>query len=240
MNISKGIGCVALMMLVFLMAAPMASGDVYWESEQVSKGVPGQPDGTKTVKTYYTANAIRTEAGDFTTIMDLDAMMMYQLNATAKTYTQVKMDQIAMPGMDEKQAQAIQEMMKKMMEDIKITPTTETKKIAGYNCTKYNMTMMGATNDYWLSKEVKEYEELKAISAKMIEIFARNPILKQMNIMGMMDKLDGFPVQMIINVMGGGSITTTLKHIEKTTVDKNLFKTPEEYKLQQVSVPKGK
>ena len=122
-----------------------------------------------------------------------------------------------------------------MMAAIKITPTTETKEIAGYRCAKYTMTMPGSTNEYWLSKDVKEYEELKTISAKMMAIFERNPMLKQMNMMGMMDKLDGFPVQMVLHVMKG-TITTTLKRIEKTTVENNLFKVPEGYKL----APKAK
>jgi hypothetical protein len=231
MKTSKGIKGLIVVFLC-LVVSPLAYGDIYWESEQVTKGVEGQQDGTTLVKTYFTANAIRTETGDLTTIMDLNAMMMYQLDPTTKTYTQMKMDQLAMPGMDEKQAQAVQEMMKEMMKDLKITPTNETKKIAGYTCQKYTLTVMMTTTDYWLSQEVKEYAEMKAISSKMIEAFARNPMLKQMNIMGMINQLDGFPVQTVIQVMDG-TITNTLKRIEKTTVNQSLFKVPAGYTLQQ-------
>jgi hypothetical protein len=231
MNTSKWIKGLIVVFLC-LVVSPLAYGDIYWESEQVTKGIEGQQDETTLVKTYFMANAIRTETGDLITIMDLDAMMMYQLDPTTKTYTQMKMDQIAMPGMDEKQAQAVQEMMKEMMKNVKITPTNETQKIAGYMCKKYTLTVMTTTTDYWLSKEVKEYAEMKAISSKMIEAFARNPMLKQMNIMGMIDQLDGFPVQTVIQMMGG-AITNTLKRIEKTTVDQSLFKVPVGYTLQK-------
>jgi hypothetical protein len=127
--------------------------------------------------------------------------------------------------------------MQEMMNSIQVTSTDETKEIAGYTCTKYTLAMMGMTHDYWLSKEVEEYEELKAISTKMMMIFEKNPMLKQANIMGMMDQLDGFPIQMIINVMGGGTITTTLKKIEKMSLDKNLFNVPEGYTL--IQMPQG-
>lgn len=233
MNHRRWISWVTLVIISILAVSPMAYGDVYWESKQVTKGIPGQKDGTEDVKTYYTTTAIRTDVGDQITIMDLDGMMMYQLDATNKTYTQVRMDKLEMPGMDEQQLQAMQEMMKQMMDELKITPTNETKKIAGYKCTKYNLTLMMETHEYWISREVKEYQELKAISTKMLKIFERNPMLQHTNIAGMMEKFDGFPVQMILNTMGG-TITTTLTHIETISLDKKLFKVPAGYIRQQI------
>ena len=58
-------------------------------------------------------------------------------------------------------------MMKKMMGETRITPTNETKKIAGYNCKKYNMQVMMMQIEYWVTKEISHYEELKEIGENM-------------------------------------------------------------------------
>jgi len=128
-------------------------------------------------------------------------------------------------------------MMKNMMGSIQVTPTQETRNIAGYNCQKYLVSGgMMMNSDYWLSKDVKGYEEVKEIGKKISGVFDDNPMMKQMNIAGMMGQLDGFPVQTVMNIMQGTS-TTTLKKIEKKSLDKSLFSVPEGYTLEQSKMP---
>jgi hypothetical protein len=213
----------------------LARADLYWESEQVTKGVQGQPDRTQTVKNYMTDSASRTDMGDHVTIMDFDKKVIYQLNPTAKTYIKSDMKDIGRPpGMKDEEAQAFQEMMRKMIGEVKVVPTNEKKKIAGYNCTKYELAMMATRSEYWLSKEVKGYEEMKAVGRKMAGVFDSNPMLKQMNIAGMMSQLDGFPVQMVTSLMGG-SITSTLKKVEVKKLEKDLFNVPTGYTEQKAT-----
>ena len=95
---------------------------------------------------------------------------------------------------------------------------------------------MMMNSDYWLSKDVKGYEEIKEIGKKIAGVFDENPMMKQMNIAGMMGQLDGFPVQMVMNIMKGTS-TTTLKKIEKKSLDKSLFSVPEGYTQTQSKMP---
>ncbi|OEU77644.1 MAG: hypothetical protein BA872_08760 [Desulfobacterales bacterium C00003060] len=234
MNNRKRTCCLLLSVLVLFVVSPVAYADLYCEFVQTTKGVPGQSDGTKNVESYYTSNAIRTDTGDEIMIMDFDSNTMYRLNTTDKTYVKINMNKIGgMPQMvDEKEAQAIQAMMKKMMGSIQVTPTNEIKKIAGYKCTKYDVAFMMTNSEYWLSKDVKEYEEFKAMSNKMASAFEKNPMLKQMNVAGMMDKLDGFPVQMVMNMMGG-TTTTTLKNIKEQSLSKDLFGAPKGYTLKK-------
>jgi len=213
----------------------LALADLYWESEQVTKGVQGQPDQTQMVKNYMTDSASRTDMGDHVTIMDFEKKVIYQLNPTAKTYMKSDMKDIGRPpGMKDEEAQAFQEMMRKMIGEVKVVPTNEKKKIAGYNCTKYELAMMATRSEYWLSKEVKGYEEMKAVGRKMAGVFDTNPMLKQMNIAGMMSQLDGFPVQMVTSLMGG-TITSTLKKVEAKKLDKNFFEVPAGYKEEQAA-----
>ncbi len=213
----------------------LAHADLYWESEQVTKGVQGQPDQTQIVKNYMTDYASRTEMEDRVTIMDFDKMVIYQLNPAAKTYVKNNMKEIGRPpGMKDEEAQAFQEMMRKMIGEVKVVPTNEKKKIAGYNCTKYDLAMMATRSEYWLSKEVKGYEEMKTVGRKMASVFDSNPMLKQMNIAGVMSQLDGFPVQMVTSLMGG-TITSTLRKVDAKKLDKNLFKVPAGYTEEQTA-----
>jgi hypothetical protein len=62
----------------------------------------------------------------------------------------------------------------------------------------------------------------------MAKSFENNPMLKQMNIAAMMDKLDGFPVQTVTQVMGG-TITNTLVKVEKKSLSSDLFQVPAGY-----------
>lgn len=228
-----------LLLSVFLglMTSSVAMADLYWESDQETKGMPGRPDETTVIKTYLTAYASRTEREGQITIMNFDTKIMYHLNPQAKTYQQINMAEMGKPPeMKGEKGQVQQQMMKNMMGNIQVTPTQETRQIAGYNCQKYLVSGMMMNSDYWLSKDVKGYEEVKEIGKKIADVFDDNPMMKQMNIAGMMSQLDGFPVQMVMNVMKGTS-TTTLKKIEKKLLDKSLFSVPEGYTQTQSKMP---
>ena len=220
-----------------LMISSAAMADLYWESDQETKGMPGRPDETKVIKTYLTAYASRTEREGQITIMNFDTKIMYHINPQAKTYQQINMAEMGKPPeMKGEKGQMQQQMMKNMMGNIQVTPTQETRQIAGYNCQKYLVSGMMMNSDYWLSKDVKGYEEIKEIGKKIAAVFDENPMMKQMNIAGMMGQLDGFPVQMVMNIMKGTS-TTTLKKIEKKSLDKSLFSVPEGYTQTQSKMP---
>lgn len=228
------------MLMVFLTFSSAAFGDLYWESESTTAGGPtnlpknlpkqvrekilAQFKGTsETVKHYLTSSASRTEQKDHIMIIDFVSMMMYQLNPDNKTYTEINM--MSMMG----------DKMKEMAKDIQVTPTNETKTIAGYKCKKYNVTVMGVTSEHWLSKEVEGYKEFRKISKKMEKSFKKNPRLRQMSMAGISGK-EGFPVKTVTTVMGRIT-TTTLKKIEKKSLSKKLFKVPKGYKLVKLPMP---
>ena len=229
--------CLPLVLMLFLTFTPMTYADLYWESVAVSGGTPkGLPKDlpeqihdqmseqfkakTETTKNYLTSYASRTETRGMIMIMEFDTMTMYQLDPRTKTYTKLNI----MSDMGQ--------MAEEMMKDMKVTPTKETKEIAGYKCKKYNVTVMGMKMEHWLSKDVKGYKEFKAINEK---IFKKNPKLRQMNMGGMSGK-EGFPVKTVSNMMGMKT-TTTLKKIEKKSLSKNLFKVPKGYELKKLKMP---
>ena len=242
MKTRKWMWCLLSTLLIFFTVSTVAYAELYWESEVVTAGVPeglaalpeqvrsqlldqGKPE-TKTVKCYLTSNASRTDLSNGPImIIEFDTLTMYQLNVNNKTYTKIDM----MSVMD-------QGMMKEMME-IGVTPTNETKEIAGDKCKKYIVTMMGDKSEYWVSKDVKGYKEYKKMNEKLEKKFRKNPELRQMSILGIASQLDGFPVKTVQSAMGM-TTTTTLKKIEKKRLSKDLFKVPKGYKLQELSIPR--
>ena len=237
----KKVGLMLKLMLfsviLTLMTTSFAMADLYWESDQQTKGMPGHTDETKVIKTYLTEHASRTDRDGQITIMNFDTKIMYHINPQTKTYQQINLAQMGKPPeMKGEKGQAQQQMMKAMMGNIQVTPTQETRQIAGYNCRKYLVSGMMMNSEYWLSKDVKGYEEVREIGKKVAGIFEENPMMKQMNIAGMMGQLDGFPVQMVMTIMNGTS-TTTLKKIEKKSLDKSLFSIPEGYTQTQSKMP---
>jgi len=226
--------------LIFFLFAPVAYSDLYWESTIETGGAPEgilanmpkqireqmaaqfKPK-TETVRNYLTSFAIRSEQKDNVMILNYDTMTMYQIDSAKKTYTKVNI------------LDFVEQMGQGMSEDIEITPTNETKKIAGYQCTNFIVTAMGMKTEHWVSKDVKGYKEYKAVTEKMEKKFDKSPSMVKIGMSGIPSK-EGFTVRTVTDMMGVKS-TTTLKTIQKKSLSKNLFKIPEGYKLLEIKVP---
>ena len=88
---------------------------------------------------------------------------------------------------------------------------------------------MKAQSEYWVTKDVKGYAEFNAIRANLADLSKKNPNLMGMGFVGMIDVLDGFPVQEVTPVLGG-TLTTTLLKIEQKKLAPELFQVPKDYK----------
>jgi len=233
--------CLPLVLIFFLTLLPMAYADLCWVSVVKTGGVPkGLPEnlpkevrdqmlaqfksGTDTQKHYLTSYASRTETKQGITIIDFESMTMYQLNPKNKTYTKIDIMSMLQGQMGE--------MAKKMAEDSKTTRTNDTKKINGYQCRKYIITIMGSESEYWMSKDVEGYREFETLNEKMLK---KHPEFKQMQMGGFTGK-EGFPVETVTNMMGVRT-TTALERIETRSLDKELFKIPAGYKLVETKIP---
>ena len=223
--------CLLLMTLFYCGGSCPAYGDLYWETQVVTKGIPkGMPSNmpatlleqfnkTMLVKNYLTPTASRTESENTIMIIDYEAMDIFHLNTEKKTCRKVDMKMLS-----EDTAQL------EKMPEVKFTPTGETKNIEGYECKKYTMTIMGTMSEFWLSKDVKELKEFKKLGKKLEKITKTNRAMKQMHAAGMSSIMNGFPVQTVMDMMGIKT-TTTLKKIKKKKLSSDLFIIPEEYEL---------
>ncbi len=223
-------GSTAFLMLFF---AFLAHADLYFEYENISKNIPRQPDGSRIQKNYLTSSASRIETGDGKVIIfDYNSSVFYTLSPMTRSYSQVKIDDV--PGVPAEASPAEKEQLGKLMGgmmQLKVSPTSESKTVEGYNCRKYLVDMAMTQGVYWVSKDVPGYTELKSIGAKLGSLSAKNPVLRQMNIAAIVDKLEGFPVMIVTNMMGG-TVTSTLRKVEQKPLNPDLFVVPKDFSLK--------
>ncbi|RJQ83620.1 MAG: DUF4412 domain-containing protein [Desulfobacteraceae bacterium] len=222
--------------LLLLLFAGNAVADLYIESEQISRGMPGQPDGAAVLKQYFAAETVMLDLGNRLTIMNFKEEIYYELNKVAKTYTLGRLDNMGLDSLGI-ETQGIEHnpllntVMTAVAQSAAVTPTQEIRSIAGYSCRKFWVRLLMTESVYWTSKDIPGWEELRALGQRSDRAFRNNPLLRQMNILGLVRDLDGYPVQTITYIPGGGSITTTLEKAELKKLDPDLFKVPAEYKL---------
>ncbi len=238
MKANKWLLCLGIMALFAVLCAPKANADLYLETESISTNVTNRPNSTTTLKSYYTPTASRWELGDGKVIiLDYNAVKLFMLDPKTKTYRELNLDE--RPGLPSTSDAGKQKMMDEanaVASAIQVTPTDETKTIAGYKCRKYNVKLAMSDGEYWVSDDVTGYQELKSLAAKAASIMDRDPMLKLLNIAGTAEKLDGFPVYTVSHVMGG-TVQRTLKNIEQKPLDSALFKVPKDYTPAQKSHP---
>ncbi len=201
---------------------------LYWESEIV--GLPGSsPNAPVIAKSYQTPDGLRIEKTDEITIINFKSGTMYSINPTKKTYSGQKIDQ--MMNMGDKDPEAndqMQKMMSSMMSSMEVKKTEETKKISGYNCTKYIVTMMGFPSEYWVTTEVKGYKELQEATKKYAESLKSNPMISNIMNANIFEKIDGFPIQVSTDIMGTKSSTRVIK-VEQKNIDSKMMEPPADY-----------
>lgn len=219
----KRMGIAIFAALFFTLVSSPAGAGLYWDSTVVTKKIPGKKDGTQKSKNYVTEYATRTENGDVINIFDCETLTMYRLNAKEKTYSKANFSTTGMPA-------GQQEMMQKMLGEMTVEKTDQKKTINGHECVKHVVTLMMNSTDYWVAGDMDAFTELKMIGENMSKVFEKNPMLRQINLAGMVGKLNGFPLMIEANIMGG-TMTQTIKNVEKRKYEKDFFKVPKDYKL---------
>ena len=105
---------------------------------------------------------------------------------------------------------ADQDKMAANMPDLVLTAGTDTKTIAGYNATKYDVT------------EKKSNQNTTAWFTKDVEVTTQNPLTRFYN------KSYGFPVE-FVSYMNGLSIKATLKEIKAEAIPAGSFSASKDY-----------
>jgi len=219
-----------LICLVTLFLAPFVSADFYYESE-----ISGQPgvDGVRNAKNYISEDGMRVEAGDGNIlIVNFKDAVMYKIDTAKKEYVETKFEDLMKPldAKNQEMADQMAKMVEQMMSSIEVNKTEEKQKINGWDCIKYNLTIMGQPSEYWISKDVKNYTDLGNYINKYKKVFEKSPMLKGISAgFEMQKKLDGFPIK-TINKMMGMEVISTVTKIENTKIDTKYFLPAKDFK----------
>jgi hypothetical protein len=210
----------ATVAVAVLGAASLARADVKIVSEVTIKGVPKAAqaqisDKTTTTTTYYKASKQRTETDKSVTITDLDGDKFYTLDPVKKTYYVMSSKDLEKLAADNPMLAMI-----KMDTTTTVTPSSETKSIAGKTAKKYayttvmKMGMEGAdesisamlptitiSGEQWTTEEITLPVDYRKVTQSN---FMRSmPPMMAKGIKDMVDKMaeiKGLPLSSVITV----------------------------------------
>ncbi len=234
--------------IVFVMilcgCASAAAQGMYWQSTtETASGKRTEesfamPKMFKMVRTGETGNG-----SDM--IFRLDKQLLWTVKPEEKTYSEVTFaDMEKMAGESAQRMEAMKKRMKEMPEEqrkmmekmmgandqpVEVKSTGESKSISGYPCKKF-VVLRGKEQimSLWITDQLKEFKPLMADWKNFSE---RMSAMTAQFAKGMSDiykKINGFPMQTTLSIMGQ-TITTTVTKVEKHSTPASEFEIPAGY-----------
>ena len=241
---------VAVLAALFVAVVANSQG-LYWES-----GTSGGPLGDRVISShsYYMPHMFKSTTVDMgnVTIVRLDKKMIYQIDSNEKTYSEMTFDEWEtqlknmgakmdaqrdelkkkMESMPEEQRKMMEQMMGSQMaansKDAKVdvVKTGESKKIAGFGCTKYSVTKDGKeTLALWATKDLKGYDTMRKDMEEFTTRMMSSDVQGMKSYAEAIKKVDGFPMQ--TDMQGGIKVEVT--KVEKKNIAANEFEVPSGY-----------
>jgi outer membrane lipoprotein-sorting protein len=240
----------ALILILIFISASFANADTY--IKQTRRTDPftimgqTQPEKIETTVTWLGKDRARIDMNAETSMIILpDKKFMYVLNHQEKTYTQMPLNMqetintmITDEGGEEakRAAEMYRNMSQAMMQGmaVKVTPTSETKKIKNWNTQKYliemNMPMAGTSkSEAWATEDIKVDPRLywTAANAAMAGQQGFDKVLQEMQ------KVKGFIVFQEIRSQAMGAelkVTEEVVELAEKSAPKGAFDIPAGYK----------
>lgn len=192
-----------------------ALADIYWESTQTVSG-GGASTRTIVLRHYFTPEKARMDIGENIMIADFAANKGYVLNTSDRMFLEIAMDNVG-------------KIPDGLKSGIEATATGEERNIDGYACRKYRVRFVDHEYEQWISKDVPGYAELRKVNERLAGLMKANPLF-QMDIIGRMDRLDGFPVLTVMPMGDGRVKTVRLKKVSENPIPADTFRVPAGYK----------
>ena len=233
-----------IIMLLCCSASAFAQG-MYWQSTTEAADGKHTEESFAMPKMFKIVRTGETRNGSVM-IFRLDKQLLWIVNPEERTYSEMTfadMEKMAnkgaekMAAMKERMKEMPEErrmMMEKMMgindQPVEVKNTGESKTVSGYKCTKFlvlrgNEEMMSL----WVTDGLKEFKPLMADWKNFSE---RMSTMTAQFAKGMADiykKIDGFPMQTALSVMGQ-TMTTNVTKVEKRSTPASEFEVPSGYK----------
>lgn len=235
--------------ILLILAIQGTASNIYMVNKTHTDGMvvmgQQQPAEDEIQKVWLTDDKIKEETESETILIFLKEKRMLIFNHEEKTYTEIPlgssdmMDK-ALEGKSEEERQKMEgfmQMAQGMMKfEVKVTPTSETKKIKDWNCKKYNEEInmgMGVINsEVWATEDLEmDYELMRKYMTSMMATIPgfSNSFDKAME---EFKKIKGVPVltKSTMNMMGMKTNSTDeLVEFKNQTFPKGTFDIPKGY-----------
>jgi len=206
---------------------PSSFAGLYWETHMKMTGVPGGQDKDETTKTYMTEDSMRVDSSDGIMIFRLKDGVIYTIDTVKKTYSEMQLDNM-FQGKDGESSKKAQEMMASMAQSMEVKKTSETKKISGYNCTKYIVSIMGMETEQWVTEDIKEFNKLRIAMRAYSEKYKSNPLVQSVVGNASFEDIKGCPIYSS-SQFGNMKTENKVIKVEVKKIDDDLFKVPSGY-----------
>ena len=233
----KIFSAVALCALLFSTHA-----DITMQEKQttITKGKKGEETESETATIWVTADKLRRDTPKQSTVIRLDKDMAILIDHEKKSYQEVPFSAISSAASQTQDMSGLPPMLQNMMKmNVKIEPTTETKTIGSWHCTKYNQTLeiAGGTtiSEMWASEDIKVNTEL---FQKFHTALFLHTGMKQIagNLLEEIKKVKGYVVysKSTTKIMGTESVTTSeLTEIKEANAPEGTYEIPAKYKKKK-------
>jgi len=205
-------------------------------------------DGETEVRTstqWFAGDKLRSDNGNESVLMRLDKDSIYNIDHNKKTYFAFQASTLGMPVESEAEGEQVSAMVSSMMGnmfkmEVTIEPTSETKKIGKWNCTKYNQVikMMGVTTttELWATEDI-------SIDKKLLDKFMASQFMSKAGMQDMaakmqkeVEKIKGCVVYSKTVTTMGNKRTETIDEvteIKEETAPQETWVVPAKYKMKK-------
>ncbi len=234
-------GCAA--MLLGLSIA--AQADMTITQVQTTQAIKdGKADGDPKMQTstlWIAADKVRMDGESESVLLKIAQDSIYLIDNKKKTYTGISQSQIAgASGQSQEMPAGMPEAMANMMKmEVTIEPTTETKVINKWNCTKHvqTMKMMGTvtTSELWATTDIKVDQAIvkKISSSLLLKVQSMKNLAAQMQ--KEYAKIKGFVVYSVSTSSAGGKenrSTMEVREVKESVAPAGTYEVPAKYKLK--------
>jgi len=233
-------------LIVFTMAfawvVASASADVYLK-QRVSQPQAKNPKDVEQIhETWITPTKVRNNAGDQSSIFDVEKNLLIAIDHAKKKYTEIPLDfSGAATAEDQQKIANLPGFMKNIMKtEVSVQATNEQKQIGQWSCLKYLQTLkmsgVSSESEIWASEDIKVSTDVynKFSAALMASLPGFYKMLK--DIMKECEKIKGVVVyEKTTSKMMGKNVETTMELLEVKDVDApaDLFAVPAGYKQEK-------
>ncbi len=226
MNITKGVGLTAAFALICSLFIHAARADMCWETETTMTNVRHNSNGSSLQKYYLTTTASRLELDDKKVyILNYNTIKLYVLDPKKQKFSVLDLSKL--PGFPARVLAALV--------GLRVTRTVGWKTISGYRCHRFHVHLAILNGECWVSDEVEGFGEFRILGEKMGAAVERCPLFSRIDITGVFDRVNGFPVYAVYHVLGG-TVAIKLIKVEQKSLDPGLFVVPEDYSLGKVKL----